>query len=130
MTDSFQLPSILLCSSHPQLVQLIESSTVSQDLRRRFVQKKERSRGALNFLTLGGARSSTLSLHHPGQGASRLTARQLGTVRDVFQGESLHSWLQTKQYFCSRNGERYLHDQAYHHDLFQCLKREPREAAR
>lgn len=31
-------------------------------------KKKERSRGALNFLALGGARSSTPSLHHPGAG--------------------------------------------------------------
>lgn len=109
MTDSFQLSSILLCSSHPQLVQRIESSRVSQDLRRRFAQKKERSRRALKFLALGGARSSTPSLHHPGQGASLLTARQLVTVCEVFQGESLHLWLQTKQYICSRNGARYLH---------------------
>lgn len=109
MTDSFQLPSILLCSSHPLLVQRIESSTVSQDLQRRFVQKKERSQGALNFLAPGGARSSTPSLHHPGQRASRLTARQLVTVCDVFQGGSLNRWLQTKQYLCSRYGPRYLH---------------------
>ena len=40
MTRSSQHPPILLCSSHPQLVQHIENSRSLKGLPRRFVQKK------------------------------------------------------------------------------------------
>ena len=32
----------------------------------------------------------------------------------------MNHWLQTRQYVCPACQATYLHDQAYHHALFQC----------
>jgi DNA-directed RNA polymerase subunit RPC12/RpoP len=36
----------------------------------------------------------------------------------------MNHWLQTKIYRCMRCGESYLHDKAYAHSVFLCLRRE------
>jgi len=36
----------------------------------------------------------------------------------------MNHWLQAKLYECPRCRATYLHDKAYHHDLFQCVRRE------
>ena len=36
----------------------------------------------------------------------------------------MNTWKQTRQYACPKCGANYLHDQAYHHALFMCLKRD------
>lgn len=68
MTDSFQLSSILLCSSHPQLVQLIDRSAVSQDLRRQLVQKKSAHEERSILPTVGAVGSSTTKPASPRAG--------------------------------------------------------------
>ena len=35
----------------------------------------------------------------------------------------MNRWLQTRLFECPKCGASYTHDQAYFHDLFQCLKR-------
>lgn len=79
--------------THPQLPYLddsaLESWGVKQKVTAAFLDKKKSAREEHSIsLALGGARSSTPSLHHPWQGASRLTARQLVTICDVDQGGS------------------------------------------
>ena len=37
----------------------------------------------------------------------------------------MNHWIQSKLYVCPRCKAMYLHDKAYHHALFLCLKREP-----
>lgn len=87
MSRSSPLFSSLLCSSHPQLVKRIENSTVSTDLRRRFVQKKEPSQGALNFPGAGWRQViNTKSASPRGRGREGSLSRQLVIVCDVFQG--------------------------------------------
>ena len=86
MTGSSQLSSSLLCSSHPQLVKRIVNSRVYKTYGARFVKKKSACEERSLFLELGGSRSSTSSLHHPGAGG--VTAhqpRQLVTVLEMFQ---------------------------------------------
>ena len=88
MTHSSQLSSILLCSSHPQLVKRIENSRVSNDLRRRFVQKKEPSQGGLIFPGAGWRQViNTKSASPRGRGRHGSLSRQLVTVCKVFQVE-------------------------------------------
>lgn len=68
MIRSSQLFSSLLCSSHPQLMKRLEQLRgYTHDLAV-FVQKKSAREERSISLALGGARSSTPSLHHPGAG--------------------------------------------------------------
>jgi|CXWL01.1.fsa_nt_gi hypothetical protein len=87
MTDSFQLPSGLLCSSHPQLVKSIVHLRGYQGLKTcggRLLKKKSAREERSISLALGGARSSTPSLHHPGAGG--VTAHGPGSLSQLATG--------------------------------------------
>jgi hypothetical protein len=86
MIASSPLSSSLLCSSHPQLVQRIEKLRVSKERSRRFAQKKERSRGALNFPGAGWRQViNTKSASPRGRGRHGSLSRQLVTISAIVQ---------------------------------------------
>lgn len=87
MNHSSPLPSSLLCSSHPQLVKGLGNSMISKRPTAVFCAKKERSRGALSLPGAGWRQVINTKSASPRAGASRLSARQLVTVCDVFQGD-------------------------------------------
>lgn len=114
--------------THPQLPYLddsaLESWGVTQKVTAAFLGKKKSAREEHSIsLALGGARSSTPSLHHPWWIAATPSTRQLRPVCDVDQGGSPSRWRRRKLYRCPRCTERYTHDRARHHDLYHCPAR-------